>query len=167
MVARVTAFKHMSSHGLDAGGEEEWRHRGTCGHGEYDPNLWTSPNNSDLGQARWVCLRECPVQRQCSAWAAAHPEQAEGAVYGGYYYVVGRWGRDNGRAGAQPVIIRPGTIPVAVRPERTATGGHGRRRESVCGTYGGFKSHKRDRTEPCQACMEAYLEYGRSRRLAS
>lgn len=158
MVAYVNAHKRGSVHGLDGGAEEDWRQRGVCGDGTYNPDLWTSPTNSDLGQARWVCLRECPVQRQCAAWAVQHPEQAEGAVYGGYYYVIGRAGRNNGPAGVQPVIVRPGTVPTLVRVGQITPGSGRRERRSVCGTHAGYQSHLRDRTTPCEPCLRAKRE---------
>lgn len=155
-----------STHGPDVGAEDDWRHRGACGNGTYNPDLWTSPTNSDLGQARWVCLRECPVQQQCAAWALKHPEQAEGAVYGGYYYAIGRAGRDHGPAGVQPVIVQPGTMPTLVRVGQTSPGS-GQARQSVCGTVAGYKSHIRERTAPCGPCLEANRDSVRAYRRAS
>jgi len=168
MGPRVRAHKRGSVHGLEAGTEEEWRHKGACGNGTYNPDLWTSPTNSDLGQARWVCLRECPVQQQCAAWAVRNPEQAEGAVYGGYYYVIGRAGRDNGPAGVQPVIVRPGSVPVKVNADSPPVDAPRRLpRRSVCGTHAGYRSHQRDHTTPCEPCMEANRESTRAYRRAS
>lgn len=113
-------MSRASTYGLDPGPVDglEWYARGACRN--YDPDLWTSPDAAERGQARWVCLHRCDVREQCLAWAERHTDLIGGAVYGGYH-----WARD-GRSergpvrigGNQPTPQRPTGQPARRRPEK-------------------------------------------------
>lgn len=109
-----------SAYGLDSGPETDaWRRVGACN--QADPDLFTSGNDADVAQARWVCLNRCQVREACLAWAGANPELANQAVYGGLY-----WTRPHAATGnpgtprpshRQPRPIPPTALPIRRRPE--------------------------------------------------
>lgn len=59
----------------------EWTGQATCA--TSDPDLWFSPDPSDIAKAKEICTR-CPVRRQCDERA----DEFEGSLSHGYRYGV-------------------------------------------------------------------------------
>ena len=57
-----------------------WQHRATCRTHD-NPELWYSDRPEDIRQAQTVCLIDCPVRRQCFAFALQQDEKY--GVWGG------------------------------------------------------------------------------------
>lgn len=100
---------------------EEWRIRGACASGRFDPNLWTSTDPGDQGQARFVCMTACPVLERCYQEATRNPHLADQAVYGGMYWCRPR-GSNGERLASAPVheaTRQPVPVPPTGQPART------------------------------------------------
>jgi hypothetical protein len=149
-----------SAYGLDACREADWRPRGACASGEWNPDWWTSEqvNWSRRRWAMWVCRNECPVARQCHQWATDHAELVDRAVYGGVW-----WTRSRTDAGRRYGPVRPSRYASPAQPPAAARM-LGLDRPKPCGTRAAARRH-RERGEPVDdACLAAEREYDRERK---
>lgn len=58
--------------------DQDWRSQAVCA--QSDPDLWFSPGAVEHREAKKIC-RECPVRRQCLAYAMEAP--VDHGVWGG------------------------------------------------------------------------------------
>lgn len=58
--------------------DQDWRSQAVCA--RTDPDLWFSPGAVEHREAKKIC-RECPVRRQCLAYAMEAP--VDHGVWGG------------------------------------------------------------------------------------
>lgn len=59
-----------------------WMEDGACRKPEHDPDLWFGNDMGSVNRAKKICVRECPVRKQCFEYAVNFPVQLSG-VWGG------------------------------------------------------------------------------------
>lgn len=100
-----------------------------------DPETFHPEPGRSAELAKLVCAA-CPVRAACLAHALMYNERG---VWGGTTDSERRQIRRRGEAPAR-LAPRPSTSPL---------------RPTACGTFSGYRKHRRDHTSPCGACREA------------
>lgn len=100
-----------------------------------DPEAFHPAPGGSAERAKTVCAA-CPVRAACLAHALTHNERG---IWGGTTDNERRQIRRRGEAPARPAP-RPSSSPL---------------RPTACGTFPGYRKHRRHNTTPCAACREA------------
>lgn len=133
---------------------DAWVTQAICAGPEFADNrdLWFAQkkDKAAVRRARQICW-DCPVLEQCGQWALDNHER------------FGMWGAVDETA--RRAMLRWRGIRIDDEPEPSKPAPARKKRQpATCGTPGGYKKHRREKTTPCRACRAANTAYHLERR---